>query len=287
MCRLADLLALLLIVSASAHSAQREASTVDGAAAPPAFGLDQAEALRVSQQAIGRQPADYTLRDRANRPVALSQFRGTPLLVNFVYTGCFSVCPTSTRALHRAVDAMHDRFGVDQFKVLTIGFNQPTDSPMAMNAFALQQQIDDENWKFLSPSAADVDALAQDFGFSYVATPIGFEHTLQVSILDADGRIQNQIYGDAFTADSLGEPLRQLLTGSLLRTSVLARSSLSDILDKVRILCSVYDPRTGKYRVDYSLYIEIAGFLTFVLTLLVLLVQELRARRAVRREPAS
>lgn len=287
MCRLADLLALLLIVSASTFAAQSEASAVDGTAAPTAFGLDQAAALRTSQQAIGRQPADYTLRDRANQPVALSQFRGTPLLVNFVYTGCFQVCPTSTRALHRAVDAMRDRFGVDQFKVITIGFNQPTDSPMAMNAFALQQQISDENWKFLSPAAADVDALAQDFGFSYVATPIGFEHTLQVSILDADGLIRNQVYGDAFTADSLGEPLRELLTGSLLRTSVLARSSISDILDKVRILCSVYDPSTGKYRVDYSLYIEIAGFLTFVLTLLVLSVQELRARRARHRKPAS
>src|SRR3546814_4540789 len=127
---------------------------------------------------------------------------------------------------------------------------------MAMNAFALQQQSDDENWKFLSPHPAEVDALAQDFGFSYVATPVGFEHTLQVSILDADGRIRNQVYGDAFTADSLGEPLRRLLTGSLLSTSVLARSSISDFLDKVRILCSVYDPRTGKYRVDYSLRLE-------------------------------
>src|SRR3546814_12805596 len=92
---------------------------------------------------------------------------------------------------------MRDRFGVDQFKVITIGFNQPTDSPMAMNAFALQQQIDDENWKFLSPHPADVDPLAQAFGFSYVATPVGFEHTMQVSILDDDGRIRNQVYGAA------------------------------------------------------------------------------------------
>lgn len=287
MCRPACLLALLLIASLGARAAPGAASAVDAAPALPAYGLDQAAALRTSQQAIGHQPADYTLRDRANQPRLLSQFRGTPLLVNFVYTGCFQVCPTSTRALHRAVDAMRDRFGVDQFKVITIGFNQPTDSPTAMRAFALQQQINDKNWEFLSPQASDVDALARDFGFSYVATPIGFEHTLQVSILDADGRIQNQVYGDAFTADSLGEPLRRLLSGSLLSTSALARSSFSDVLAKVRILCSVYDPRTGKYRVDYSLYIEIAGFLTFVLTLLVLLVQEWRARRAMRRELAS
>lgn len=279
--RLACLLAWWLFAASRLYAAPVEASAL------PAFGLDQAAALRTSQQAIGHQPADYTLRDRTNQPRSLAQFRGKPLLVNFVYTGCFRVCPTSTRALHRAVAAMRDRFGVDQFHVISIGFNQPTDSPMAMHAFALQQQIDDKNWEFLSPRASDVAALARDFGFSYVATPIGFEHTLQVSIVDAEGRIQNQVYGDAFTADSLGEPLRRLLSGSLLSTSVLARSSFSDVLSKIRILCSVYDPRTGKYRVDYSLYIEIAGFLTFVSTLLILLLQEWRARRAMRRERAS
>jgi hypothetical protein len=28
----------------------------------------------------------------------------------------------------------------------------------------------------------------------------------------------------------------------------------------VRIICSVYDPLTGRYRTNYSLYFEIAGF---------------------------
>lgn len=297
MCRLALLIAFVSIAfsgalsaaprEASANNARAETDAVIDSAEVRAFGLDQEAALRASQAVLGHRPADYTLRDRASRTVSLSQFRGSPLLVNFVYTGCFRICPTSTRALHRAVDAMRDRFGVDQFKVVTIGFNQPTDSPLAMREFAAQQQIDDPNWEFLSPRASDVAALARDFGFSYVATPIGFEHTLQVSIVDADGRIHSQVYGDAFTADSLGEPLRRLLAGSLLSGSALARSSVSDLLDKVRILCSVYDPRTGTYRVDYSLYIEVAGFLTFVLALLVLLTQEWRARRALRRTRTS
>jgi protein SCO1/2 len=35
-------------------------------------------------------------------------------------------------------------------------------------------------------------------------------------------------------------------------------------MERVRILCSVYDPLTGKYRTNYSLYFQFAGFLTFV-----------------------
>ena len=241
-------------------------------------GLNQEVALRDSLAVIGQQPDDYTMLDQNGKPVALSTFRGKPLLVNFVYTGCFKICPTSARALRKAVNAMRDRFGDDQFNVVTIGFNQPTDSPMALREFAAQQSIRDPNWTFLSPAASEVAAIARSFGFSFIPTPIGFDHTLQVSVLDASGRIQQQVFGDAFGPESLGEPLKKLLGGALI-----SGGSLTDMFSKIRILCSVYDPATGRYRVDYSLYIEIAGFLTFLLIMAVLAVQEWRRHRARKR----
>lgn len=63
--------------------------------------LDQKEALRVSQSVIGTIPSDYTFQDREGRPVRLSQYRGKPLLVSFIYTGCFQVCPLTTRSLQK------------------------------------------------------------------------------------------------------------------------------------------------------------------------------------------
>lgn len=242
-------------------------------------GLDQQTTLRTSLAVIGQPTADFTLRNRKGDAVSLSQFRGKPVLVNFIYTGCFRICPTSSRALRKAVNAMRDRFGVDQFNVVSIGFNQPTDSPLALREFAAQQGINDPNWEFLSPQADDVAALARNFGFSFVATPLGFDHTLQVSIVDAQGRIHRQVFGDAFGPDSLGEPLKQLLGGSLIASG----TTFADLIDKVRILCSVYDPETGKYRVDYGLYLEIAGGLTFVIAILALALGEWRGHRARRR----
>lgn len=271
-------LALLLVAAAIGWPRTLAAQDAVTATEARAFGLDQEAALRLSQGVIGQFPSDYTMLDRAGHPVRLAQYRGKPLLVNFVYSGCFKVCPTSSRALRKAVDAMRDRFGVDQFQVLSIGFNQPEDTPLALRTFAAQQRIDDPNWELVSPRVGDVQALADDFGFSYVATPLGFDHTLQVSIIDASGRIHAQVYGDAFAADSLGEPLRQLLTGSLAAAPV----SFADLIDKVRILCSVYDPVTGKYRVNYAMYIEIAGGITFILFMIAFVINEWRARRALR-----
>jgi protein SCO1/2 len=248
-------------------------------AAAPGPALDPATALRTSQAAIGKTIGDYTLLDREGRPVRLSSYRGKPLLVNFIYTGCFQVCPTSTRALLEAQRAMRGGFDTNQFNVVSIGFNQPADSPQAMKAFALQQRITTPNWDFLSPHAASVTALARDFGFEYKPTQAGFDHLLQVSIVDAEGRLVAQVYGDDFSADRLGEPLRLLLRDQPLPPRV----SLAEIVDRVRVLCSVYDPATGTYRVSYALAFEIAGGITFAIAMLWFFALEWRDRRRARR----
>jgi len=255
------------------------------AAVVPAFApaLGQAAALRVSQAVVGRAIGDYTLQDRAGRDVRLSSYRGKPLLVSFIYTGCFQVCPTTTRALQRAASVARDALGDGRFNVISIGFNQPADSPLALKSFAAQYGINSPNWEFLSPPAAIVPDLARDFGFSFVATAAGFDHLLQVSVVDAEGRIYRQIYGEDYSADYLIEPLKQLITGPPAADA----ASLSAILDQVRLLCSVYDPRTGKYRVSYGLILEIAGGATFLLWIIWFFLNEwLTRRRSARRSSA-
>lgn len=248
----------------------------DGA---PTVALDQKAALRTSQSVIGSLPSDYTLLDREGRPVRLSQYRGKPLLVSFIYTGCFQVCPLTTRSLQSAVEAGRGVFGTDQFNIVSIGFNQPADSPQSLKSFARQYHIDVPNWEFLSPHASIVERLTREFGFSYLATPAGFDHILQATLLDAEGRIYQQIYGDELTAESIGEPLRQLITNAPVEQKI----GLDDLMDRVRILCTVYDPKTGKYEVKYGLLIEVAGGVTFALAMLWFFVSEWLSQRRTRR----
>ena len=223
-------------------------------------GLDQNLALKLSHEALGRTIGEHALLDREGKPVRLADFRGKPLLVSFIYTGCFQVCPATTKLLQKAVRDAQETLGTNNFRVISIGFNQPADSPQALKSYARQYGITESNWEFLSPSAASVAELARDFGFSYVATPAGFDHVLQVTVVDADSKIYRQVYGDQFTPEQLTEPLRQLIN----RTPFADTTSLADIVDRMRILCSVYDPITGKYRVSYGLAFEIAGGITFL-----------------------
>jgi protein SCO1 len=245
----------------------------------PLPALDQAQAMAASQAAVGRTIGDYTLLDREGRPVRLASFRGRPLLVSFIYTGCFQVCPLTTRSLQLAVQGLAARFGPSQFNVLSIGFNQPADSPQAMKAFAAQNRIAQPNWEFLSPPAAIVPALTRDFGFRFAATPAGFDHVLQVSLVDGEGRLVRQVYGDQLPAEALGEPLKVLLAGAPLP----AARPFAALVEQVRILCTVYDPKTGTYRVDYSLPLEVAGGLTFIVAMAWYMLAEWRTQRRARR----
>jgi protein SCO1/2 len=252
-------------------------ATGSQALAQPA--LDPDAALRASQAAIGRELADHTLLNQQGQPVQLSSYRGKPLLVSFIYTGCFQICPTTTRSLAEAVDALTRVFGADKFNVVSVGFNQPFDSPQAMRAFAKQMRIEAPNWDFLSPPPASVDALTRDFGFSYVATPAGFDHVLTVSVVDPQGKVYQQVYGERLSGDMLGEPLRRLLRDNPLP----ADTALDALVRRVRLVCTVYDAKTGTYRTDYGLLFEVAGGVTFALAMLWFFVGEWRTQRRLRR----
>jgi protein SCO1/2 len=222
--------------------------------------LDEKTAFERSQSAIGKPVGNFVLLDRQGKPVELSRYRGKPLLVNFIYTACFQVCPTTTRNLQKAVENTVSVLGADRFNIISIGFNQPFDSPQALKDFSVQYGISLPNWEFLSPSAAIVNELTGNFGFSYVATPAGFDHLNQVTLVDAEGKIFRQIYGEKFNASDLAEPLKAMIAGAAIPPQV---GTLKEIMERVRILCSVYDPVTGRYRTNYSIYFMIAGFLTF------------------------
>jgi len=247
----------------------------------PAHAQDRdSTALRASQAAIGRTVSDWTFSDQRGRSVRLSDWRGKPLVVSFIYTGCFQVCPTTTQFLKQAARAAREALGPDSFRVVTIGFNQPFDSPEALAAFARQQGVDLANWEFLAPRAADVDALLREFGMSVTATSAGFDHLIQATIVDARGTIHAQVYGDAFELPLFVGPLKTALAGEAARTP-----TLENLWLKVKLYCTVYDAASGKYKVNYSLFFEIFAGLSTLGALLWFIGRE--ARRSLRERSTS
>ena len=234
------------------------------------------EALEISQAAIGRELAMLEFTDNFGQPVKLADYRGQPLLVSLIFTSCHHVCPALTRHLKTAVDAAREALGHDSFKVVTIGFDTPNDTPERMRDFARKQGINDPDWVFLSASAETMAELVENLGFIYFTTPRGFDHITQITIVDRDGMIYQQVYGGTFELPWLVEPLKDLI----FNRPQSAHSLFSGMIDRVKLFCTVYDPNTGRYRFDYSLFVQIAiGSFVVLGVIIYLLVEIRRARR--------
>jgi protein SCO1 len=217
-----------------------------------AQAFDAKLALQESQAAIGRTVGDYRLRDTDGKPLRLSDLRGKPLVVHFVYTGCFQVCPVSTQFLAKAVAQAERTLGPGTFRVATIGFNLPFDTPEAMREFARKNAVASPHWLFLSPEAEALPRLVADFGFRYESTAAGFDHLLQASIVDPAGRIYRQVYGDAFDVPLFVGPLLELA-----QNAPVPQGNLRALIENVKLLCTVYDPVARRYRLNYVIIAEL------------------------------
>ncbi len=219
------------------------------AAASRRQAFDKGSALKISQAAIGRTLTGYTLRDRRGKPVKLTDFRGKPLVISLIYTSCFHICPATTQSLARATKAVRSAVGKDTFSVVTIGFDALHDTPERMRGYARQQGVANEhNWDFLSADKATITRLASNMGFIFKPSPKGFDHLIQTTVVDKQGRIYRQIYGMDFDPSTLTEAMKELVFGLSPETL-----SLTSLVNRVRLFCTVYDPSTGTYKLNYAM----------------------------------
>ena len=213
--------------------------------------FDYNQALAASQAAIGQPLGDYRFTSARGETLALEQMRGKPLVLSLVYTSCYQICPMTTRYLAGVIDKARQTLGKDSFSVAVVGFDTQMDTPAAMAHFARQQGVSDADWYLLSGSQSVVDALAQDTGFLYFPAAHGYDHLIQATIVDADGVIYRQVYGQVFDTPLLVDPLIELILG---RASP-DRPVLDDLIAKIKLFCTTYDPATDGYYFDYSLFI--------------------------------
>ncbi len=209
--------------------------------------LDPDAVLRKSEAARGRTLGNYTLVDSAGAPLPLRSYRGKPLVISLIYTACSSVCPPTTQHLIGAVSEARRLFGADRFEVLTLGFDARNDTPARLTQFATTQGIRADNWKLASADSATIDAVLRDLGFSYLAIAGGFDHVTQTTILDPDGKVYRHVYGDDFPLQMFIEPLKDVVYGN--RNA----AGLAGMIDRIKFICTTFDPGAGRYRIDYGL----------------------------------
>jgi len=253
-------LSILLVAVASANNTE---------------AFDKNTALQISQAAIGNSIGDYIFISTNGREVRVNDFLGTPLLISMIFTSCHHICPTTTQHLLRASEIAQEALGDNSFRIVSIGFDTANDTPDAMRGFATQQGIDADNWLFLSATPETIARLSQNLGFQFFPSPRGFDHLIQTSMIDRQGKLYSQVYGMRFELPSLMEPLKRLV----FNRPESAGHPISGLVDRIWLFCTVYNPSTGRYEFDNSLFFQIASGFMVVFGISVFLIIEARRTR--------
>jgi protein SCO1/2 len=103
---------------------------------------------------------DVTLKDESGRLVPLRSVLSpeTPVVMNFIYTSCTSICPTMTATLLQ----LQERLSHSEVKprYISISIDPEFDSPTVLKSYAERYGAD---WQFLTGSRADVVNVLRSF----------------------------------------------------------------------------------------------------------------------------
>lgn len=153
-----------------------------------AFTTEQAR--RVAVMDSPRSLPDALLQDQDGRPFRLSDYRGRPLLVDFVYTQCRSICGTLSASFKQLAELAEPEPSA-QYRLLSISFDPDRDTPSALSAYARRYGADASIWRFARVSdARQLGEVLKAFGVVVIPDAFGeFQHNGAIHLVDRSGRL--------------------------------------------------------------------------------------------------
>jgi protein SCO1/2 len=174
--------------------------------------ISSPSASGVQALAVGEQVPDFTLTNQKYQPIALSQFRGKVVAINFIYTSC--ALPNFCLRIANNFGVLQKRFkaqlGTD-LVLLTVTFDPVHDHPDVLAQYARQLKADPERWHFLTGEVPAVRRVCSMFGVESFPDEGLMDHSLHTAIIDRQGKLIANIEGNQFTADQLGDLTQSVL----------------------------------------------------------------------------
>ena len=158
----------------------------------------------VEALSVGEPAPDFVLTDQAGRTVALSQWGGKVVALNFIYTRCPlpEVCPRLAASFAGLQRRFRDRLGKDLILV-SITLDPVYDTPEVLSRYADSVRAVEGGWYFLTGSPEDVAKLARRFGLVYWPEEGVIVHSVVTAIISPEGRLAASVDGSSFPLEQL------------------------------------------------------------------------------------
>lgn len=157
---------------------------------------------------LGNTPSsNFQLTDQNGKQVSLTQFKGQPVVLTFLYTHCPDECPLTAEKLHTVVQSL----GSDAQKVgiLAVSTDPKNDTAAAAQTFSKAHNMQDY-WHFLIGSQQQLSPVWKAYNIYAEAQQQTVNHTLALYLIDKQGR-ERIFFGNDFLPSQMTSDLQKLL----------------------------------------------------------------------------
>ena len=153
--------------------------------------------------------------DQDGKPKHFGAFKGSPVVMTFIYTRCPlpTFCPLMDRHFVTLQKSLKADPVLSNVRLVTVSFDPATDTPPVLKKHAKSLDADLTRWTFLTGDRDDVDQFAARFGVS-VARALNdardITHNLRTAIVGADGRLMKVYTGNDWSPAQVLADLKTL-----------------------------------------------------------------------------
>lgn len=162
---------------------------------------------------------DASFVDQGGRKRRFSDFKGSPVVMTFIYTKC--PLPTFCPLMDRHFASMQKPLKADpalaSVHLVTVSFDPVTDTPPVLKAHAKTLGADLSRWTFLTGDRDEIDRFSARFGVSVSRSPNDprdITHNLRTAIVDAEGRLVKVYTGNEWAPEEVIRELGLVVRGA-------------------------------------------------------------------------
>jgi len=143
-----------------------------------------------------------------NETIELADLKGNVLVVVMIYTTCKAACPRLVADMRN----IHDKVNDQTVRYILVSIDPENDTPERLKAFAIENQMDGEEWTFLQGTVDDVREFSNVLAVKYKQiSPLDFSHSNIITVFDENGILQHQQEGLGVDNSELVAEVKELV----------------------------------------------------------------------------
>jgi protein SCO1 len=151
------------------------------------------ESIHISETSIFNLTS--TWKTEEGNEIQLKELKGKILVMVMIYTSCKAACPRLVADM-RNIEKQLPKNSLKKIQFVLVSIDPEVDNPSRLKAFAIENQMDGDQWTFLQGNTNSVREFANVLAVKYKEiSPMDFSHSNIISVFNSVGELIHQQEG--------------------------------------------------------------------------------------------